>query len=328
MQTHIQDTWSLEEIQTLYDSPLLNLIFQAGKVHRQHHNASEVQVCSLISIKTGGCPEDCKYCSQSSKYKTFVNATPLMESDDVLTMAQTAIAQGASRICLGAAWREVRDNKQFDRVIEIVSMLANQGVEVCCCLGMIQEHQAKKLAQAGLHAYNHNLDTSREFYNSIVTTRSYDDRLKTLEAVEQAGINVCCGGIIGLGEDKKDRIALIHTLANRRNHPESVPINLLTPMPGTPLEKQPKLSLWETLRMIATTRIVMPKAMVRLSAGRIDMTWEQQALCFLAGANSIFLGSKLLTAPNPSTESDHDMLELFGLTPKAPKTSSERQVGS
>ncbi len=309
--------WTKEEIRAIHDSPLLELIYQAASVHREHHPANQVQVCSLISIKTGGCPEDCKYCPQSARYQTSVAATPLLEEEEILAQAKKAVANGATRVCLGAAWRSVRDSAQFEQILRVVRQITSLGVEVCCTLGLLTEPQAARLKEAGLTAYNHNLDTSREFYSSIITTRRYDDRLKTLDAVEKAGISVCCGGIIGMGESVDDRVGLIHTLATRNPHPESVPINLLVPVPGTPLEQEKPVPIWEMIRMVAAARITMPRAMVRLSAGRLERSLEEQALCFLAGANSIFSGEKLLTQPNPGFDVDGQMFRLFGLTPRA-----------
>lgn len=305
--------WTKEEIRAVYHTPFLDLIYLAASVHRKYHNGNEVQVCSLISIKTGGCPEDCKYCPQSARYQTNVNAMPLMEEEEIIESAKKAIAKGATRVCLGAAWRSVRDSAQFDRVLEVVKQITNMDVEVCCTLGMLSESQADRLKQAGLYAYNHNLDTSPEFYSSITTTRRYEDRLKTLDVVEKAGISVCCGGIIGMGESVEDRIALLYMLASRNPHPESVPINLLIPVAGTPLEERERVPIWDMVRMIATARITMPKAMVRLSAGRLGRSLEEQALCFLAGANSIFSGEKLLTRPNPDFDEDQEMMHLLGL---------------
>ncbi|MBS0607130.1 MAG: biotin synthase BioB, partial [Verrucomicrobia bacterium] len=273
----------------------------------------QVQVCSLISIKTGGCPEDCKYCPQSSRYQTHVNASPLMQENEIIDLAKKAISQGATRVCLGAAWRSVRDNAQFDQILSVIKQITGMGVEVCCTLGMLNESQAEKLKLAGLYSYNHNLDTSPEYYSSIITTRTYEDRLKTLDAVDKAGIGVCCGGIIGMGETVEDRIGLLHVLANRNPHPSSVPINLLIPVVGTPLEKKKPVPIWDMVRMVATARIAMPKTMVRLSAGRLGCSVEAQALCFLAGANSIFSGEKLLTCPNPEFDEDREMFRLLGL---------------
>jgi biotin synthase len=309
-----RSNWTKEEIREIHDSPLFELIARAAAMHRTYHPPNEVQVCSLISIKTGGCPEDCKYCPQSARYQTNVKATPLMEEKEIIDMAKKAIEKGATRVCLGAAWRSVRDSAQFDGILRAVRKITNMGVEVCCTLGMLTANQAKRLKEAGLYAYNHNLDTSPEFYPSITTTRAYVDRLRTLGLVEEAGISVCCGGIIGMGESVEDRVGLIHMLASRDRHPESVPINLLIPVEGTPLETRSFVPIWDMIRMIATARIAMPKAMVRLSAGRLERSWEQQALCFLAGANSIHSGEKLLTRPNPDFDEDEKMFRLFGLT--------------
>jgi len=314
--------WCKDELRSIHDSPLLALISCAGSVHRAYHPENEVQVCSLISIKTGGCPEDCKYCPQSSRNRTDVSATPLMQEEEIVASARRAIANGATRVCLGAAWRNIRDNAQFDLVLRAVQKIAEMRVEVCCTLGMLTEAQAGRLKQAGIYAYNHNLDSSPEFYSTIITTRSYEDRLRTLDAVEKAGISVCCGGIIGMGESIEDRIGLIHQLACRNPHPESVPINLLIPVQGTPLQDRTPLPIWEMIRMIATARITMPKAMIRLSAGRLERSLEEQALCFLAGANSIFSGEKLLTRPNPSYDADDHMLHLFGLVRRPAYASS------
>jgi biotin synthase len=311
----IRSDWTKEEIRAIHDRPLLGLIYQAASVHREHHPANQVQVCSLISIKTGGCPEDCKYCPQSARYQTNVTATPLMQEEEILAQARQAIANGATRVCLGAAWRTVRESAQFEQILRVIQNITAMGVEVCCTLGMLTEPQAVRLKEAGLHAYNHNLDTSPEFYSSIITTRRYEDRLRTLDAVEKAGISVCCGGIIGMGESVDDRVGLLHALATRNPHPESVPINLLIPVPGTPLAQQKPVPIWEMIRMVATARITMPEAMVRLSAGRLERSLEEQALCFLAGANSIFSGEKLLTRPNPDFDADEQMFRLFGLTP-------------
>lgn len=309
----IRHDWTKEELRAIHDQPVLELIYQAATVHRRYHKANEVQVCSLISIKTGGCPEDCQYCPQASSYQTHVQASPLMKKEDVVRQAREAKEQGATRVCLGVAWRQVRDGASFDKMLDMVEEISKSGVEVCCCLGMLNEEQAARLKEAGLHSYNHNLDTSREFYPSIITTRTYDDRLKTLDTAEKAGLNLCCGGIIGMGESVDDRIGLLHTLATRQRHPPSVPINMLAAVKGTPLEGQPPVSIWEMVRMVATTRIAMPEAMVRLSAGRVERSVEEQALCFLAGANSLFMGEKLLTIPNPTEDVDNQMFDLLGL---------------
>ncbi len=305
--------WSIDEIYSLYHSPLFELMTRSNAIHIQNHDRQEIQVCVLISIKTGGCPEDCKYCAQSSRYKTSVPSQPLMEKDEVLRQAKKAIDQGATRICLGAAWREVRDSKQFDQVLDMIKAITALGAEVCCTLGMLQEHQARRLKEAGLYAYNHNLDTSEKFYKSIITTRTYQDRLDTLDCVANAGISVCCGAILGLGETILDRLEFLHTLSQLDPYPESVPINRLVPIPGTPLEHQAETSIWDLIRMIATSRIVLPKAMIRLSAGRLAMSYEQHALCFLAGANSVHASERLLTLPNTPLDKDQAMFELFNL---------------
>lgn len=309
----IRHDWTMEELQDLYDQPLLGLIRDAGKVHELHHHPLEVQVCSLISIKTGGCPEDCKYCAQSSHYQTSVKASPLLEHDEVLSLAKKAIQNGATRVCLGAAWREVRDSSQFDSVLHMIKSIRDLGVEVCCTLGMLKPHQAEKLKEAGLYAYNHNLDSSENFYKTIITTRTYQERLQTLDIVEKTGLSVCCGAIFGMGESVRDRLEFLHTLSRREPHPESIPINRLATIIGTPLEKAPPMPIWEFIRMIAVTRIVIPKAMIRLSAGRIQMTPVEQALSFLAGANSIFAGEKLLTIANSPIDQDKELFELLGL---------------
>jgi biotin synthase len=271
-------------------------------------------VSSLISIKTGGCSEDCGYCPQAARYNTGVDVHKLMDVDQVVSAAKNAQAGGASRLCMGAAWREVRDNRDFDKVIDMVREVNSLGMEVCCTLGMLTESQAHRLADAGLYAYNHNIDTSESNYENIITTRTYDDRLNTLSNVRKANITVCSGGIIGLGETAEDRCSMLATLASLPKPPESIPINALVPVEGTPLENQPLTPIWDMVRMIATTRIVFPKTVVRLSAGRTQMSLEGQALCFLAGANSIFAGDKLLTTPNPDFNQDHEMFQLFGLT--------------
>lgn len=317
---------TVEELREIFDSPLLELISKAHLVHARFHQPSEIQVCHLISIKTGGCPEDCKYCAQSSHYQTSVAAKPMMSYEAVLKSAKKAIADGATRICLGAAWREVRDSKQFEDVLQMIRGITDLGVEVCCTLGMLKEHQAKRLKEAGLYAYNHNLDSSETFYKTIITTRTYQDRLKTLEIAEQADLSICCGGILGMGEEDVDRLEMLLTLSKRNPHPESVPINRLSPIAGTPLESKPEVSFWDMIRIIAVARIIMPKTMIRLSSGRIDMDVQEQALCFLAGANSIFSGEKLLTISNHSLDQDEKMFNLLGLKkrPAFVKNCSER----
>jgi biotin synthase len=305
--------WTIEELREIYDLPLLELISKSNHIHVQIHQPSEIQVCSLISIKTGGCPEDCKYCAQSSRYQTPVSAQPMMSITEVLNEAKRAIGRGATRVCLGAAWREVRDSKQFEDVLQMIKQITDMGVEVCCTLGMLKEHQAARLKEAGLYAYNHNLDTSEQFYTSITTTRTYQERLATLDVVQQANLSVCCGGILGMGESSMDRLNLLLTLCRRNPHPESVPVNRLSPISGTPLENQSQISIWEIIRVIAVARIVMPKAMIRLSAGRIESSFEEQTLCFLAGANSIFAGEKLLTVTNTPVDRDEEMFHLLSL---------------
>jgi biotin synthase len=315
--TAIRNNWTREEISAIYHQSILNLIYQGATVHREFHDPQEVQVCTLLSVKTGGCPEDCSYCPQAARYHTDVKAQKLMDVEAVLAKAMEAKESGSTRFCMGAAWREVRDNRDFDKVIEMVKGVSTMGLEVCCTLGMLSPEQAQKLKDAGLYAYNHNLDTSKEFYGDIISTRTYDDRLETLDHVREAKISVCSGGIIGMGEQEEDRIGMLHTLATLKEHPESVPVNALVPVEGTPLEDQEKVSVWEMVRMIATARIIMPKAMIRLSAGRVRMNLEEQALCFLAGGNSIFAGDKLLTTPNPGTVRDQEMFQKLALKPRA-----------
>jgi biotin synthase len=316
--TQIRHDWTVQEILDIYNMPLLELVYQAQTIHREFNDANEVQVSSLLSIKTGGCAEDCGYCPQAARYNTGVEVHKLMTVNEVMEAADKAKEGGASRLCMGAAWREVRDNRDFDRVLEMVKGVNKKGMEVCCTLGMLTESQAQKLADAGLYAYNHNLDTSEESYKKIITTRSYDDRLDTINNVRKAKVSVCSGGIIGLGETIEDRVKMLKTLSSMEVHPESVPINALVAVAGTPLENQPMVPIWDMVRMIATTRIVIPKTVVRLSAGRTQMSLEGQALCFLAGANSIFAGDKLLTTPNPDFNSDMEMFKIFGLTPRKP----------
>ena len=309
----IRNDWTKEEISEIYNSPLLELIYKAATLHREYHATGEVQVCTLLSIKTGGCPEDCAYCPQAARYNTGVDVQALMKKEEVLAYAERAKSAGSTRFCMGAAWREVRDNKDFDRVLDMVKGVNELGMEVCCTMGMLTEEQAKKLHDAGLYAYNHNVDTSEEHYTDIITTRTYNDRLETLGNVRKAGISVCSGGIIGLGETHEDRIGMLHTLATLPTHPGSVPINALVRVKGTPLQDNPKVDIWDMIRMIATARLIMPAAMVRLSAGRAEMSISEQALCFMAGANSIFSGDKLLTTPNPAFDEDNAMFQLLGL---------------
>lgn len=312
----IRNDWTRQEIQAIYETPLLELIYKAATVHREYQATGEVQVCTLLSIKTGGCPEDCAYCPQAARYNTGVDVQALMKTEEVFAYAKRAREAGSTRFCMGAAWREVRNNRDFDRVIEMVKGVNELGMEVCCTMGMLTLEQANKLHEAGLYAYNHNVDTSEEHYADIITTRTYDDRLRTLENVRKAGISVCSGGIIGLGETHEDRIGMLHTLATLPEHPGSVPINALVRIEGTPLQNNTKVDVWDMVRMIATARIIMPAAMVRLSAGRSEMSLSDQALCFMAGANSIFSGDKLLTTPNPAFDEDKAMFDLLGLKPR------------
>jgi biotin synthase len=324
--TTIRNNWSREEIASIYNMPVLDLIYKAASVHREYHDSNEVQVCTLLSVKTGGCPEDCSYCPQAARYHTNVKVHKLLEVEEVVGKALEAKEAGSTRFCMGAAWREVRDNRDFDKVIEMVKSVNQMGMEVCCTLGMLTPSQAERLKEAGLYAYNHNLDTSEEFYSDIITTRTYDERLETLDNVRKAKISVCSGGIIGLGEMEGDRIGMLHTLATLPEHPESVPVNALVPVEGTPLENQPRVSVWEMLRMIATARIIMPKAMVRLSAGRVRMNLEEQALCFMAGANSIFAGDKLLTTANPDYIHDQQMFQTLQLKPRAAHKTAQPTI--
>jgi len=315
VKTHLRHDWTREEIRAIYRQPLPDLLFSAQQVHRQFHDATRVQLCRLLSVKTGGCPEDCAYCPQSAHYSTGVARGALLPVGEVVEFAERARSEGATRFCMGAAWRQVQEGEDFENVLGMVRRVAELGMEVCCSLGMLGDSQAERLARAGLTAYNHNLDTSPEFYGEIITTRNYDDRLRTLAAVRKAGITVCCGGIIGLGESEGDRIGLLHQLSTLDPHPESVPINALVRVVGTPLEHAADLDPLVFVRTIATARILMPASMVRLSAGRRALSREAVALCFMAGANSLFIGEKLLTTPNPEPEDDAAMLQSFGLEP-------------
>lgn len=310
--------WTLEQLQAIYNQPFPDLMFQAQSIHREHFPATKIQRSTLLSIKTGGCPEDCKYCPQSAHYDTEVDRHKLLDREVVLSEARKAQEAGSSRFCMGAAWRQVRDGEEFDQVLEIVRDVAATGLEVCCTLGMLSESQAIRLKEAGCHAYNHNLDTSPEYYGHIITTRTYQDRLDTLRAVRKAGITVCCGGIIGMGEGVDHRLGLLAELATQNPHPESVPINMLVRVAGTPLEDSSTVEPLSFVRIIATARIVMPQSFVRLSAGRAEMTDEMQALCFLAGANSIFAGEKLLTTPNPGEDRDSQLMAKLGMSFYAP----------
>ncbi|HEY2774139.1 MAG TPA: biotin synthase BioB [Candidatus Binatia bacterium] len=321
----LRHDWTCAEARAIHDLPLSDLLYRAQGLHREHHAAAQVQLCSLLSIKTGGCPEDCSYCPQSAHYSTGVDKEPLMDVAAVLDAARTARDAGASRFCMGAAWREVRDGAQFDSVCEMVRGVTGLGMEACVTLGMLTAGQALRLKDAGLVAYNHNLDTSREFYGNIITTRTYDDRLETLQHVRDAGITVCSGGIIGMGETVDDRCAMLVELANLPAHPESVPVNALTAVAGTPLGQREPVAAFELVRMIATARILMPASIVRLSAGRSELSDEAQALCFLAGANSIFFGEKLLTTGNPDCEHDRGLFGELGITPLVPAHLKDRE---
>jgi biotin synthase len=323
--TEMRFDWSANEIATIYNLPLPELIFRAQTIHRRHHNPEEVQGCTLLSIKTGGCPEDCAYCPQSAHYQTGVPRHALLGVEETITAASRAKEQGATRFCMGAAWRDAPTGKEFDSVLEMVRGVRALEMEACCTLGMLNDEQAEALAEAGLTAYNHNLDTSPEFYGEIITTRTYQDRLATLERVRKSGVTICSGGIIGLGETRADRYRLLEQLARQRPHPESVPINLLVKIAGTPLAGQSETDPLELVRMIATARILMPGSMVRLSAGRLSLSDEAQALCFLAGANSIFMGEKLLTTPNPERDRDQALLGRLGMRLQA---SGQTQAGN
>jgi biotin synthase len=313
----VRHDWTRADVRALFDMPFPELMYQAQSVHRQNFDPTEVQISTLLSIKTGGCPEDCAYCPQSARYDTDVRAEKLMPLDDVLADARAAKAAGASRFCMGAAWRSPKE-RDLDQVCEMVEGIKALGLESCATLGMLTAEQAARLKLAGLDYYNHNLDTSPEFYRQIITTRTYQDRLETLEHVRAAGIHVCCGGIVGMGETRDDRIGMIATLASLPAHPESVPINMLVQVAGTPLAGEGALDPIEFVRTVAAARITMPRSVVRLSAGREDMSEETQALCFLAGANSIFCGPKLLTTPNPGRDRDRELMERLGLSPMEP----------
>ncbi|MCF6286790.1 MAG: biotin synthase BioB, partial [Candidatus Hydrogenedentes bacterium] len=302
-----------EELRAIYDLPLMELVFQAQTVHRQFHDPNKIQRCTLLSVKTGACPEDCSYCPQSAHHNTELEQEPLIDVEGALVAAKAAKESGSSRFCMGAAWREVRDGAQFDQVLEMVRGVKALGMEACCTLGMVTEDQAQRLAEAGLDAYNHNLDTGPDYYEKIISTRKYEDRLQTIQNVRKAGVTVCSGGIVGMGESVEDRIAMLAVLAGHDPHPESVPINALVAVEGTPLADQKSVDPLVMVRMIATARIAMPSSMVRLSAGRTAMSDETQALCFLAGANSIFAGDKLLTTENPGDDRDKALFDKLGL---------------
>src|ERR1700756_1008138 len=310
--------WTRSEVKAIYRTALPSLVYRAQTVHRQFHPEDRVQTCQLLSIKTGGCPEDCGYCPQSAHYDAGVGRKGLLDPEHVISVAREAAGRGVTRFCMGAAWRQAPEGKEFQKVLEMVRGVSELGLEVCCTLGMLTERQAEELKDAGLSAYNHNLDTSPEFYGSIITTRVYEDRLKTLAAVRKAGLTVCCGGILGMGEREEDRIGLLGELASLEPHPESVPINMLVRVEGTPLAKMPALDPLEMVRAIATARILMPASRVRLAAGRKQLSQEAVTLCFLAGANSIFVGEKLLTTPNPGRDEDEELLHTLGMKPLEP----------
>jgi len=320
--TKLRHDWQLEEIQALFTLPFNDLMFKAHQIHRQNFTVNQVQISTLLSIKTGACPEDCSYCSQSARYDTDLQTERLMPLDEVIAAAKTAQANGATRFCMGAAWRNPTD-KNLERVIEMVSSVKDLGMETCVTLGMLTDRQAQRLKHAGLDYYNHNLDTSPEFYGQVITTRTYQDRLDTLEYVRNAGINVCSGGILGMGESERDRARLLQQLANMKQHPESVPINDLVRIEGTPLAANDKLDPLDFIRTIAVARILMPKSYVRLSAGRTEMSDETQAWCFFAGANSMFYGDRLLTTDNP--DENHDM-QLFARLGIQPERSASMEV--
>lgn len=318
--SEIRHNWTKEQILDIYNKPLMDLLYEAATTHRLHHDPNTVQVSTLLSIKTGGCPEDCGYCPQAARYHTDIEGNDLMNVQQVKAQALRAKSSGSSRVCMGAAWRNVKDGEEFDQVLEMVRTINKLDMEVCCTLGMITENQAQRLAEAGLYAYNHNLDSSEEYYKEVISTRGYEDRLNTIDNVRKTNVTVCSGGIIGMGEKIEDRAGMLVALSTLDPQPESTPINALVAVEGTPLEEQQPVSIWEMVRMVATTRIVMPETQVRLSAGRTQMSREGQAMCFFAGANSIFAGDKLLTTPNPDVNEDMKMFELLGLNPQKPFT--------
>lgn len=314
----LRHDWTKGEILEIYNKPMMDLLYEAATIHREFHDPNKVQVSTLLSIKTGGCPEDCGYCPQAARYHTDIEGNDLMSVNQVKAQALRAKASGSSRVCMGAAWRNVKDGPEFDQVLEMVRTINKLDMEVCCTLGMITENQALRLAEAGLYAYNHNLDSSEEYYKEIISTRDFKDRLATIDNVRKTNVTVCSGGIIGMGESADDRAGMLLALARLNPQPESVPINALVAVEGTPLEDQKTVEIWEMIRMVATTRIVMPLTQVRLSAGRTEMSREGQALCFFAGANSIFAGDKLLTTPNPDVNEDMKMFDALGLIPMKP----------
>ena len=318
--------WTKEEIIAIYNKPLMELLYEAATIHREHHDPNVVQISTLISLKTGGCSEDCGYCPQAKRYHTNIETNPFMTVEDVKVQAVKAKEGGSSRVCMGAAWRNVKDGPEFDQVLEMVRTINKMDMEVCCTLGMITENQAQRLAEAGLYAYNHNIDSSEEYYKEVISTRAFEDRLQTIENVRKTNITVCSGGIIGMGESIEDRAGMLVALSTLDPMPESVPINALVPVEGTPLENEESVEIWDMIRMIATTRIVMPETQVRLSAGRINWSREGQAMCFFAGANSIFSGDKLLTTPNNDLNEDMKMFEILGLKNQQPFAKTYKRV--
>ncbi|KAL0950833.1 hypothetical protein HGRIS_007594 [Hohenbuehelia grisea] len=306
--------WSRQDIQAIYDTPLMELVFRAASVHRKHQDANKIQLCTLMNIKTGGCSEDCSYCSQSSRYSTPTKASRLVDIEPVLEAARKAKENGSTRFCMGAAWRDLAGRKRgFERILTMVKEVRGMGMEVCTTLGMLSPDQARQLKEAGLTAYNHNLDTSREFYPQVITTRSYDERLDTISAVRDAGISVCSGGILGLGETDQDRVGLIWEVSNMPEHPESFPVNALVPIPGTPLENNDRVTHTTLVRTIATARIAMPSTIIRLAAGRNTLSESEQAMCFMAGANAVFTGEQMLTTPCSPWDEDKAMMARWGL---------------
>ncbi|ADQ82478.1 biotin synthase BioB [Riemerella anatipestifer] len=323
----IKQNWTTQEILDIYNLPFFDLIYRAAEVHRQHHDPNKIQVSSLISVKTGGCPEDCGYCPQAARYHTEVKIHEMLPVNQVKAQALRAKQNGISRVCLGAAWRNVKDGPDFDHVLDMVREVTKLDMEVCCTLGMLTENQAKRLEEAGLYAYNHNIDSSEEYYKEVISTRAFEDRLETINNVRKTSITLCSGGIIGMGESVEDRCGMLKVLANMMPQPESVPINALVAVEGTPMEDQEPVNIFEFVRMVATARIVLPKTQVRLSAGRTEFSKEGQALCFFAGANSIFAGDKLLTTPNPDINEDKTLFNLLGIKPQQPfEKHAKREV--
>ena len=318
--SEVRHNWTKEEVLDIYNRPLMELLYDAATIHRKQHDPNVVQVSTLLSIKTGGCSEDCGYCPQAARYHTNVEGNDLMSVNQVKAQALRAKESGSSRVCMGAAWRNVKDGPEFDQVLDMVRSINKLEMEVCCTLGMVTENQAQRLAEAGLYAYNHNLDSSEEYYKKVISTRGYQDRLDTIDNVRKTNVTVCSGGIIGMGESAADRAGMLVALSTLNPQPESTPINALVAVEGTPLEDEKPVEIWDMIRMVATTRIVLPETQVRLSAGRTQMSREGQAMCFFAGANSIFAGDKLLTTPNPDVNEDMKMFELLGLNPQKPFT--------